>query len=133
MYYNNGIGTIYGKGGVFFVDLTKATKQQKQYFAIQNVLVSYLTVGDSYNFTSKIFTPSPNKHLITEPQHKIHKDSNDILSSYECTELLTRLVDQTPGFNIGKAKIPKGFPHTTPTFVLTFQKGDLTKGYYSKN
>lgn len=44
--------------------------------------------------------------------------------------MLTHLIDQTPLFNVGKTKTPKGFPHTTPTFKLTFQKDNQTKGYY---
>lgn len=35
-------------------------------------------------------------------------------------------------YNIGKTKTPKGFPTHTPTFKLTFEKGFLTRGYYSK-
>ncbi len=82
LYYNNGIGTVYGKGGVFFTDITKATRNIKTYFNINNVLLSYLTVGDSYDFKQKIFIPSPTKHSIFIPTHKTHLDSNDILSSY---------------------------------------------------
>jgi cyanophycinase len=131
LYYNNGIGTVYGKGGVFFTDITKATRNVKTYFNINNVLLSYLTAGDTYDFKQKLFVPSPTKHLITAPVHKTHQDSNDILSSYECTAILNHLIDQVPLFNVGKTKTPKAFPHTTPTFKLTFQKDNQTQGYFS--
>lgn len=50
LYYDNGIGKVFGKGGAFIVDITKANRNQKQYFTINNVMVNYLTVGDTYNF-----------------------------------------------------------------------------------
>lgn len=82
LYYDNGIGRVYGRGGAFIVDITKANRNQKQYFTISNVMVNYLTVGDSYNFTESKLIPSPTKHLITTPQHKVHTDSSDILAGY---------------------------------------------------
>ena len=71
------------------------------------------------------------KHKITIPQYKTQHDSSDILTSYECTTILTRLVDQTPSWNIGGTKKPKAFPSSTPTFKLTFEKSTNTTGYYS--
>lgn len=58
LYYNNGVGKIFGKGGVFLVDITKAIRNQKQYFTINNVMLSYLTVGDTYNFKHGKMVPS---------------------------------------------------------------------------
>lgn len=123
LYYDNGVGTVYGKGGVFISDISKANRNPKQYFTINNVIVSYLTAGDVFTFANRTVHPSNMKHPITQPQYKTHYDSNDILSAYECTHSLTHLVDQTPGFNIGRTKKLKGFPSSTPTFRLTFDKG----------
>ena len=53
LYYNNGIGTVYGKGGVFIVDVSRASSFSKQYFLINNVSVSYLTV-EIYIISRKI-------------------------------------------------------------------------------
>lgn len=61
LYYNNGFGTVYGKGGVFIVDISQANKNSRQYFAINNVLVSYLTVGDTYLFKPNKIIPSSSK------------------------------------------------------------------------
>lgn len=131
LYYDNGIGKVFGKGGVFIADISKAIGNQKQYFSLNNVQVSYLTVGDTFIFSNRTLLPSPSKHPISQPQHKSHFDSSNIFSSYECTQLLTRLVDQTPLYNVGSTQKPKGFPSTTPTFKLTFERGYMTKGYYS--
>ena len=107
LYYDNGVGTVYGKGGVFITDITKAIRNKKQYFTVSNVMVNYLTVGDTYTFADRKVHPSSQKHPISQPQYKNHMDSNNILSAYECTSLLTRLVDQTPSFNVGQTKRPK--------------------------
>jgi hypothetical protein len=45
--------------------------------------------------------------------------------------LLTKLVDQIPNFNVGGTKKDQDFPHTAPTFILTFEKDANTVGYYS--
>ena len=60
-------------------------------------------------------------------------DSNDILSNYECTRLITRLLDQQGPENFGKAPVPKdkGYPSQTPEFNLLFYKDSETKGYKS--
>ena len=47
---SDGIGKVYGKGGVFIIDIRKAYRNQKPYFNINNVQLSYLTVGDTYIF-----------------------------------------------------------------------------------
>lgn len=54
--------------------------------------VHYLTTGDSYNFDAKKVTSS--KPRIASPYYNGPTDSSDILSSYETTKVITRLVDQ---------------------------------------
>ena len=60
-------------------------------------------------------------------------DSYNILSGYECTRLITRLLDQTGMENLGKTQIPKDapYPQDTPVFDILFYKGPETKGYKS--
>lgn len=94
--------------------------------------MSYLSVGDSFDFKTKTFTPSSTKSLILSPQYNSHHDSNDILSSYECTLVLSRLVDQIPSFNVGRTKLTQGYPYSVPTFRFVFEKNAQTKGYYDK-
>lgn len=45
--------------------------------------------------------------------------------------MLTKLIDQTPAFNVGRSKKPSGFPKSTPTFKLTLERGPETLGFYS--
>jgi cyanophycinase len=87
----DGVGTVYGRNGVFIVDTSVALPVQSQYFGIKNVKLNYLTAGDSYNFKTKKMATA--KSLLT-PTISGFSDSVDILSEYECTRLLTRLIDQ---------------------------------------
>ena len=82
LYYDNGVGHVYGKGGVFIADISKATRNKNPYFTINNVHVSYLTVGDTFHFQNKTIIPSPLKHPITQPKYKTHHDSYNTFSAY---------------------------------------------------
>lgn len=52
-----------------------------------------------------------------------------MLAPYEGSQLLTRLVDQTPLFNRGRTLVPNGYPKDSPIFEITFTKNAQTKGY----
>lgn len=52
-YYNNGIGTVYGYNGVTICDMSASIVEPTPYFTARNIDGSYLTVGDSYDFTTK--------------------------------------------------------------------------------
>lgn len=53
LYYDNGKGTIYGRGGVTILDVSMANKLSKDYFALTNVVGYYLTSGDVFDFNTK--------------------------------------------------------------------------------
>lgn len=91
LYIKDGVGTVYGRNGVFIVDTSVALPVQSQYFGIKNIKLNYLSAGDNYNFKTKKMTTT--KSPIT-PTISGFSDSTDILSDYECTRLLTRLIDQ---------------------------------------
>ena len=132
LYYNNGRGKVYGKNGVFIVDISKSlTDKSKKYFNMKDVSVSYLTMGDQYDFKEKVVTSS--KSRITEPHYSGYTDSHDIFNSYECSLLATRLVDQTGRYNVGSSRIPSGYPSSAPKFDLVFYGSVNTKGYYDKD
>lgn len=103
LYYDNNIGTVYGKNGVFIVDISTAIKVPATYFQMKGVKVHYLTNGDQFDFRFKTLKTS--KPALT-PTQAGFTDSDDILGPYECTRLLTRLVDQKGVFNEGRTKIP---------------------------
>lgn len=52
---------MYGKNGVFIADISKALVNSRDFFSIRNVTVSYLTSGDSYDFSTKVVTPDKSK------------------------------------------------------------------------
>jgi len=103
-YYKDGVGKVFGNHGVFIVDTSNAVKLQSQYFQIKNVKVHYLSDGDSFDFKGRSVISS--KPLISTPKYDGFQDSKSILSRYECTRLITRLVDQKGIYNLGKTTIP---------------------------
>lgn len=125
------VGTVYGKNGVFIVDNRYANYQSSSYFAGKNFRVNYLSMGDSYNFTT--LKAVSNKSLIKIPRYNGYKDSNNIIGAYETTNLLTRLVDQTSGINFGYTKTPSDYPSNTHVFKFKFTKDAKTAGYYGDN
>lgn len=70
---------------------------------MKGVRVHYLTEGDQFNFRLKTF--KTNKPPLT-PTQSGFSDSANILGAYECTRILTRLVDQKGVFNEGRTKTP---------------------------
>ena len=73
MFYNDGVGTIYGRNGAFIADLTAVPKPKSTYFQIRNAKVHYLTAGDSFNFKTKKMTS--NKTPISSPSLNGFADS----------------------------------------------------------
>lgn len=130
LFYEDGIGTVYGYNGVTICDMEKALVRPQSFFTASNVRSSYLSVGDSYDFNSKKL--SSVKSRIGSPAYQGPTDSNDILSSYEAVRLMTREVDQRAVYNVGKTRRPSAFSErTTPTFEIRFDKDQFTEGYYS--
>lgn len=123
--------TVYGQRGVFIADKTLAKKTDNKYFGVSGVRISYLSSGDKYDFTDNAVIS--NKQKITSPTYSSYKDSSDITKSYETTNLLTRLVDQTGGYNKGKTKAPSDYPSSTVSFSIIFDKDTQTTGYYGNN
>ena len=113
------------------MDLSSAVKTSKEYFAVNNVMVSYLTSGDSYDFQTKKVTPHSSKALITKPAYGGHYDSTDIFAADETTKVITRLGDQNSTYNIGRSRIPSGYPSNAPVFRLTFEKGSSFSSFWS--
>lgn len=105
------------------VDVGTALKVPSKYFNMKGVKVHYLTSGDSFDFRFRTLKTS--KPAIV-PKESGFSDSSNILGPYECTRLITRLVDQKGVFNEGRTKIPEDedYPATTPTFSFSFYKGD---------
>lgn len=107
-------GYTYGRNGVFFVDTNNATFPQGDYFSARDVRVTYMTSGDKFNVTTKEVMSS--KPEIKTPYYTNYTDSSDITAAYQCTLLITRLVDQKSSTNYGRTKIPSGYPSNAPKF-----------------
>ncbi|CAM6003341.1 unnamed protein product [Sphagnum balticum] len=53
LYYDNGVGSVYGWNGVTFVDLTYAQISSTSYFKASNITGHYLTHGDQFLFNGR--------------------------------------------------------------------------------
>ena len=81
------VGTILGTNGAYFMDLTKATDHQKsssdKSIEIDNIIVHYLTEGDSFNFKTRDITFANYKTSISgnEKHTEILPRNEDIFNS----------------------------------------------------
>ena len=89
--YKDGVGKVYGKNAVFIVDISSSVKIESEYFKLKNAKLHYLTAGDTFDFKKRTLSTvkSPISTSISG-----FSDSTHILSSYECTRLVTRLIEQ---------------------------------------
>lgn len=126
-FYENGKGKVLGEHGVTIVDLSQSVVYPTKYFHLTNARVHYLTHGDTFDVKTKKVVSS--KPPITKPQFTDSSDSDDIFDDYEGSRLLTRLVDQTALFNIGRSQTLKGFPSNAPVFELLYRRAGDTQGY----
>lgn len=128
-FLDGSVATVYGTNGVWLLDSSNATFHNGTYFSASGLVVSYMTAGDQLSLPT--FTLSSSKPEIKTPYYTNYTDSSDITKAYECTLLVTRLVDQKPTANYGKTKIPSGYPSGTPQFQIAFRQGNQTRGYYA--
>lgn len=124
---SNGVGTVYGENGVFITDSTNATFYSSSYFEADNVVIDYLTSGDSYDFSTKGVASS--KSLIQNPYYNTGYDSRDIFDEYETTKVITKLIDSEWSYAYGDTY--DSYKDIRTEFTLKFQKAPATKGYYS--
>ena len=76
-------------------------------------------------------TAHSSKKLITSAQYSGYTDSSDIFSTGEIKKLITRLGDQTSAMNVGKSRIPSGYPSQAPVFRMNFNKYTNMASYWS--
>lgn len=77
--------TVVGVNGIYIYDLSIArnVSSRSSYFNVENVLVSYLTDGDSYNITSRTASfPSWKSNIDGKQIHSRPKTTYDIFSAY---------------------------------------------------
>ncbi len=99
------IGTVVGLRGVTIVDMTESAYDDSEYPCFKNVIVHYLTEGDTYNFKTGEVTSVHN--LIEDYEGTVY-ESTDIFSvdsKYEVTHVLNSLISSEVDAVISRADI----------------------------
>ena len=76
------------------------------------------------------------KTLISTRFYSGFYDSVDIFGPFETSKSLTRVVDQTSSFNVGRAPRPSyssgpGYPSSAGTLSIRFTRDASTRGFFS--
>ena len=116
-------GTVYGAGGVTVFDATTAQYGTGTWFSATGVLVSYLTTGDRFDFSTRIMLPAAGKTLLTGTG-KVYASTN-IFGAGEAAQVMTTLAQAKVLTTTGVST------ETAPRFTVTFTKtAGITKTYY---
>jgi len=125
---------VFGGGTLTVIDSTSATNVTASSYKVNNLRVSLLTSGDSYNTSTRAATSS--KSLISSRFYSGNHDSANIFAAFETSKTLTRVVDQADSFNLGSAPKPSyscgpSYPSSAGTLTLRFTRDASTRGYFS--
>ncbi len=125
---------VFGDGTLTVIDNTNATNVTASTYKVNNLRVSLLTRGDSYNISTRTVTSS--KTPISTRFYSGFYDSPDIFGPFETSKSLTRVVDQTASFNVGRAPRPSyssgpGYPSSAGTLSIRFTRDASTRGFFS--
>jgi len=118
---NGDTGTVFGAHGVTIFNSASATYGTKPYFIVSGVIVSYLTTGDTYTFSTKTVRSTKPSTISLVSAYA----SKAIFSPYETSKVMTTLVRST------STTVRCTSAEKNPRFILTFTKiSNQTKGYY---
>jgi cyanophycinase len=125
---------VFGSGSLTVVDAAQASVSAGTYYRVNGLRVSLLTAGDRYNYGSRSVTSS--KAAISRPYYSTAYDAANVFTPLESSKCITRVVDQTPSFNLCKAPPPvytKGpqYPSGAPVITLRFTRDASTRGFFS--
>jgi len=112
--------TVFGKAGVTIIDVEDAIFPSTYYFSAENVRITYLTHGDSYDFTEKSIKTS--KYFFKGSQTRVY-ESDDIFGNFELIKTISSLVTSSSSESIGLSK------ESNPTFRVSFIKDDQYHGF----
>ena len=134
LYLDGHLGTVFGSNGVTVADTSMARFDGETHFKVSGAKLTYLTSGDSYDFSQKRAISS--KPPIVERMAAGLIESANILAPDEITKAITRVVGSDALAQLGNApapNLPNGFSFgaDAKVYKIKFYKNENTVGYFS--
>lgn len=132
-----------GEGGIFIADMAGAralpvrrdAADQRSYFAMEGIRLSYIEKGDRFNWQTQKFTIAPPRKLIGSPYYENNCFTGDILAPGKIHRVLCELIDNTTFTEaIGLAIVPEKFESgrlVAHGYKFEFIVDEKSKGYFS--
>ena len=132
---STGVGTAFGTSGVYVIDAANAVwtpAGEVGGFGVEGLTVSYLTVGDQYDFRTGAVLPAADKREIAAPTGEAYV-SNDLLGTDELGKTILTFAQSaqtTLSADVANTMIPPFL--TGSCYTFTFEKTADTKCYASE-
>ena len=132
IYLDGHMGTVFGSNGVTVADTSMAKFDGLTHFKVSGAKLTYLTSGDSYDFSQRVAIVS--KPLIVTSSLGDPVESANILAPDEITKAIARVVGSDALAQIGNApapNLPHGFSYGADAkiYKIKFYKNAATVGY----
>ncbi|CAN5288162.1 hypothetical protein BH11PSE10_BH11PSE10_04540 [soil metagenome] len=144
LYLDGSVGTVYGSHGVTLVDSSTARFEDAIHFKISGAKLTYLTSGDSYDFSRRQALSSKPLIVATDATDATDAttaagqfESANILAPDEITRAITQVVGGAAAQQIGSAPAPNlanlpegvGYAADAKIYRIKFYKNENTVGY----
>jgi cyanophycinase len=124
------IGKVVGENGVWILDASGATFNEKGTspgFEVEDIIVHYLTEGDTFNMVTKEVIPGENKQEVDRRDATPYQSPNLFSGEYESTKSLLSFAKSTETEQVTTVKGDA----SDPVFALQWKKGVISKYYQS--
>lgn len=124
------IGEVVGENGVWILDASSATFNEKGAapgFEVNDVIVHYLTEGDTFNMVTKEVIPASNKQEMDRSEDSLYQSPNLFGGDYESTKSLLSFAKSA---ETKQVSFVKGGA-SDPVFAIQWAKDDVSKYYQS--
>ncbi|MGD6780297.1 cyanophycinase [Sutcliffiella horikoshii] len=128
---NGDIGEVVGENGVWILDASGATfngKGTAPGFEVEDVIVHYLTEGDTFNMVTKEVVPAETKQEMNRMEIPLYQSPNLFGGEYESTKSLLSFAKSSETEQVTKIKGDA----SDPVFALQWAKDDISKYYQSE-
>ncbi|MEA3322462.1 MAG: cyanophycinase [Bacillota bacterium] len=124
------IGKVVGENGVWILDASGATFNEKGTspgFEVEDIIVHYLTEGDTFNMVTKEVIPAENKQEVDRSDATPYQSPNLFSGEYESTKSLLSFAKSTVTEQVTTVKGDA----SDLVFALQWKKGVISKYYQS--